>query len=258
MAQALGAGFLRAQVVRPSDLVASDILETARSAFADATKAKATPHNREVVEHSDILILATKPQGMGAVLAELSPMLNGSQIVVSIAAGITIESIESALGSDRPIIRVMPNTPALVGAMAAGYSLGGTAADHEARIIERLLGSVGVAVRVPESLLDAVTGLSGSGPAYLFLIIEALSDGGVRAGLPRDIAQKLAAQTVLGSAKMVIDCGLHPAELKDQVASPGGTTIAGLSALESHGVRGALIDAVVAATQRAKELRQGV
>jgi pyrroline-5-carboxylate reductase len=152
------------------------------------------------------------------------------------------------------VIRVMPNTPCLIGRGASGFSLGLHATKADAAVVEQLLSTVGIAMEVPEKLLDAVTGLSGSGPAYVYLMIEALSDGGVRAGLPRDLATKLAAQTVLGSAEMVLSTGQHPGALKDAVTSPGGTTIAGLHALEQNGVRGALMDAVLAATERAREL----
>jgi pyrroline-5-carboxylate reductase len=152
------------------------------------------------------------------------------------------------------VIRAMPNTPALVGMGAAAYCLGSTATRDDAATAARLLGAVGLAVEVPERLMDAVTGLSGSGPAYVYLVIEALADGGVRSGLPRADALKLAAQTVLGAASMVMETGEHPAVLKDMVTSPGGTTIAGLAELERHGLRAALIDAVTAATRRAAEL----
>src|SRR5262249_43716710 len=160
------------------------------------------------------------------------------------------------LGADLRLIRVMPNTPCLLGASASGYSPGDSATADDVALVQRLLDAVGKAFRLPEHLLDAVTGLSGSGPAFVYVMIEALSDGGVRMGLPRDVATALAAQTVLGAARMVLETGMHTGALKDMVASPGGTTIAGLHALERRGVRGALIDAVEAATRRATELGQ--
>jgi pyrroline-5-carboxylate reductase len=173
---------------------------------------------------------------------------------VSIAAGVTLGQLAVALGADRRLIRVMPNTPCLVGASASGYAPGEAATSDDIALVDRLLNVVGTAFRLPEHLLDAVTGLSGSGPAFVYAVIEALSDGGVRVGLPRDVATALAAQTVLGSARMVLETGLHPGVLKDQVTSPGGTTIAGLHALERGGLRAALMDAVEAAARRSREL----
>jgi pyrroline-5-carboxylate reductase len=164
--------------------------------------------------------------------------------------------VAGILGSDRRLVRVMPNTPCLVGASASAYCVGGAATCEDGQLVERLLSAVGLAIALPEPLLNAVTGLSGSGPAFVCLIIEALADGGVKAGLPRDVALKLAAQTVCGTARMVLETGQHPAALKDAVASPGGTTIAGLHELERGGVRGSLMNAVEAATRRSRELGQ--
>ena len=195
--------------------------------------------NLAVVERSEVLVLAVKPQSMRDLLRELRPAVTSEHLLISIAAGITIASIDEGLGAAGRLVRVMPNTPALVGEGASAYAMGPRTVRDDEVIVKGCLDSVGRSVRVPESLLDAVTGLSGSGPAFVYLIIEALSDGGVRAGLPRDVATLLAAQTVLGAAMMVRDTGQHPGVLKDQVASPGGTTIAGLHALERGGVRGA-------------------
>ena len=220
-----------------------------------STGARATADNREVVAGSDLLVLAVKPQSMAALLAEIRPIVTARHLIVSIAAGITLRQLADGLGPDRRLVRVMPNTPCLVGASAVGLCAPATGATPEdVALVDRLLNAVGRAFRLPEHLLDAVTGLSGSGPAFVYVIIEALSDGGVRVGLPRDVATALAAQTVLGSAKMVLETGLHPGVLKDKVTSPGGTTIAGLHALERGGLRAALIDAVEAATRRATEL----
>jgi pyrroline-5-carboxylate reductase len=253
MATALARGWLAAGLVRPEDLRASDPAPAARQAFAAETGCPAGPDNRPVAEASDLLLLAVKPQSMAGLLAEVRPLVR-SQLVVSIAAGVTLRQLHEALGDRCRLVRVMPNTPCLVGASASAYSPSSTATADDAALVDRLLNAVGRAHRVPEGLLDAVTGLSGSGPAYVYVIVEALADGGVRAGLPRDVAQALAAQTVLGAAKMVLETGKHPAELKDMVASPGGTTIVGLHALERGGLRAALIDAVESAARRATEL----
>jgi pyrroline-5-carboxylate reductase len=212
-----------------------------------------TTDSGQVAEQSQILILAVKPNIIPLVLPNLQPFVNDEQLIISIAAGVTLQSLETGLPGMR-VIRVMPNTPCLVGETAAGFALGQNADSEDGKTVERLLSAVGRSYQLDEKLLDAVTGLSGSGPAYVYMIIEALADGGVRMGLPRPIAQELAAQTVLGSAKMVLETGKHPGELKDMVASPGGTTIAGIHALEKGGLRAALINAVQAATERSQEL----
>lgn len=184
----------------------------------------------------------------------MGPYLRPETVVVSIAAGVPLAALASAAGATTRLVRVMPNTPCLVGETAAAMCLGGSADEGDAELVRALFAAVGVVHRVDERLLSAVTGLSGSGPAYGFLAVEALADGGVRAGLPRDIATQLAAQTLLGAARMVLETGKHPGALKDMVTSPGGTTIAGVAALERGGFRAALMEAVGAATQRAEEL----
>jgi pyrroline-5-carboxylate reductase len=178
-------------------------------------------------------------------------------LVVSIAAGVSLARLAEGLAPGTRLVRVMPNTPCLVGASASAFSPGEHATEEDVSLVQGLLDTVGKAFRLPEHLLDAVTGLSASGPAFVYLVIEALSDGGVRAGLPRDVSTALAAQTVLGAARMVLETGQHPGALKDAVASPGGTTIAGLHELERAGVRGALMSAVEAASRRAAELGRG-
>jgi pyrroline-5-carboxylate reductase len=254
MATALAKGMLRAGIAPADSICASDPLPSARALLEADTGLTVLESNLDVVRRSDIIVLAVKPQSMTAVLAQLRPAVSAEHLVVSIAAGITIAAIRAGLGAGARVVRVMPNTPALVCEGASAYALGpGVRAEDDAVVLS-LLGSVGQTVKVAEPLLDAVTGLSGSGPAFVFLIIEALSDGGVRAGLPRDVATLLAVQTVLGAATMVRETGQHPSVLRDQVTSPGGTTIAGLHALERAGVRGALIDAVEAATRRSAEL----
>jgi pyrroline-5-carboxylate reductase len=255
MATALAKGWLSAGLIHPDRCRASDPLASARQAFTAETGCPAGVDNRAVAAASDVLVLAVKPQSMPALLEEVRTLVKG-RLVVSIAAGITLRHLATSLGPDCRLVRVMPNTPCLIGASASGYSPGDNATTEDIALVDRLLNAVGMAFRLSEHLLDAVTGLSGSGPAFVYLMIEALSDGGVRVGLPRDVATALAAQTVLGAAKMVLETQNHPGVLKDMVASPGGTTIAGLHALERGGVRGALMDAVEAATRRATELGQ--
>jgi pyrroline-5-carboxylate reductase len=253
MATALAKGWLRAGLIHPEGCRASDPLPSARQAFTAQTGCPAVADNCEVVAASDVLVLAVKPQSMSALLQEIRTHVK-DRLIVSIAAGISLRQLAAALGPECRLIRVMPNMPCLVGASASGYSPSANATAEDIALVDHLLNAVGVAFQLPEPLLDAVTGLSGSGPAFVYLMIEALSDGGVRMGLPRDVATALAAQTVLGAAKMVLETQAHPGVLKDMVASPGGTTIAGLHALERGGVRGALMDAVEAATRRAIEL----
>ncbi|MGA2618409.1 MAG: pyrroline-5-carboxylate reductase [Thermoguttaceae bacterium] len=254
MATALGQGFVRAGLVPGESVAASDPSAEARRRFAQLTGGRATADNLEIVEGSDVLFLAVKPQQMPGVLAQLKGRIAAGQLVVSVAAAVRLAALAQGLGPGVRLVRVMPNTPCLVGCGACGYSLGPSATPEDGRLVLQLLQSVGLAVEVEEQLLDAVTGLSGSGPAFVYVIVEALSDGGVRMGLPRRVATALAAQTVLGAAQMVAQSGEHPGVLKDRVASPGGTTIAGLKALEEGGLRATLMAAVEAAARRSIEL----
>jgi pyrroline-5-carboxylate reductase len=256
MATALAKGFVRAEIVFPKEISAADPFEAARKYFATETGANAVPTNSDVAKAATVLILATKPDQVPAALAEIRGAFTKKHLLISIAAGVTLAKLEAALPAGARVIRVMPNTPALVGEGASAFALGKNATDADGEIAKKLLSAVGLAFQVKESLLDAVTGLSGSGPAYVYQFIEALSDGGVAAGLPRDIATKLAAQTVLGGAKMVLETGQHPGALKDQVTSPGGTTIEGLHALEKGKLRATVISAVRAATEKSKKLGQ--
>lgn len=255
MATALAIGFLKSGLTETSKLIASDVHEGARAAFETLTQARTTSSNLEVAKASRVVLLAVKPQQMEGMLRELGTMLTPQHLVVSIAAGVPIVKMLKWLGQDDArIVRVMPNTPALVQEGASAFSIGGKATRDDAALAQQLFASVGIAVETSETLLDAVTGLSGSGPAYAFQMIEALSDAGVRVGLPRATATQLAAQTLLGAAKMVLETGEHPGVLKDAVSSPGGTTIAGLHELEKGGLRATLMNAVVAATARSIEL----
>ena len=254
MATALAGGWSKAGLLNVSRCQAADPYPDARTKFENGTGIRTLDGNREVAAVCDVLILAVKPQVLPGVLAELRPELQAKHLVISIAAGVTLQTLADGLGQTTRLIRVMPNTPCLVGASATGYSPGATATPEDVELVSKLFGAVGKAFRVAEPLLDAVTGLSGSGPAYVYLLIEAMADGGVRCGLPRDVALSLAAQTVFGAAKMVLETGQHPAVLKDAVTSPGGTTIAGLQVLERAAIRSAMIDAVEAATKRAIDL----
>ena len=256
MATALAKGFVKAGIVRPGQIFANDVIPAARKAFGAATGAKICATNADVLRNASAVILAVKPQQAPEVLAEINPLFTPRHLLISIAAGVTLVKLESALPAKARVIRVMPNTPALVGAGASGFALGKAASKSDAVLAQRLLSAVGVAVEVKEPLLDSVTGLSGSGPAYVYQFIEALSDGGVAAGLARDLATKLAAQTVLGAARMVLETGEHPGALKDAVTSPGGTTIEGIHELEKGKLRGTVMNAVLAATNKAKKLGQ--
>ena len=256
MASALLGGVLKAGVCAPEQVWASDCHQAAATQLAAATGIHALQTNEAVAESSEVLLLCVKPLDALSVLGALRPLLAG-KLVVSIAAGVSLGSLEGAAGPEARVVRVMPNTPALVHRAASAYAMGSAATPADAALVERLLGAVGVVCCVKEGLLDAVTGLSGSGPAYGFLFIEALADGGVLMGLPRDMALRLAAQTLSGAAEMVLQTGQHPAVLRDQVASPGGTTIAGVEALELGGVRAGILQAVRAATERSEEMGRG-
>lgn len=256
MARALARGFREAGLVAPERMATHDPLPAAVEQFvAEVREARVLKSNRAVVEACDVVLLAVKPQFLFDVTDEIRPCVSPDKLIVSIAAGVTLRALQQALGTTR-VVRVMPNTPCLVGKGASGYSPGEGAAPADCQLVSQLLESVGIAFQVNESLLDAVTGLSGSGPAYVFTIIEAMSDGGVRMGLPRPTAAALAVQTVLGAAELVRSTQAHPAILRERVASPGGTTIAGLQKLEDRGVRAALMAAVQAATERSIELGQ--
>lgn len=209
--------------------------------------------NHEAVVSADVVVLAVKPQVTAEILKELGEVL-AKPLVISVVAGVQLSRIIGACAPQARVIRAMPNTPAMVGAGMTALATGPGVRENEMACARQIFESVGRVVPVDERFMDAVTGLSGSGPAYVFLMIEAMADGGVKMGLPREISSLLAAQTVLGAARMVLETEQHPARLKDQVASPGGTTIAGLHRLEQGGLRGLLIDAVEAATKRSQEL----
>jgi pyrroline-5-carboxylate reductase len=254
MAEALIKGLLRAGIARPDSVIATGRRPEKLEELQRAYGVRTTLDNVAAAREADVVVLSVKPQALDKVLVQVAPVVDPRKLVISVAAGVPIAAMERRLGAGARIIRTMPNTPSLVGAGACALSRGEHASDEDLAVATRIFQAVGITTVVDENLLDAVTGLSGSGPAYIFLVIEALSDAGVKVGLPRYTAQKLAAQTVLGSAQLLIETGTHPGQLKDQVTSPGGTAIAGLHTLEAGGLRTTLINAVEAATRRAKEL----
>ncbi|MDH4100715.1 MAG: pyrroline-5-carboxylate reductase [Nitrospirota bacterium] len=254
MAEALVKGCLRAGLFEPAQITVADASADRLAYIGTQYGVKTTSDNGEACRSAAILVLSVKPQVMPHVLAEAKGSVGHKPLVVSVAAGVPIATIAAEFGQDARIIRAMPNTPALILEGAAAVAKGGGATAEDLSIAVKIFEAVGIAVVVDEKLMDAVTGLSGSGPAYIFTVIDALADGGVKMGLPRETALKLVAQTTLGAAKLILETGKHPGVLKEGVTSPGGTTIAGLHRLEDGGVRSALMGAVEAATLRSKEL----
>ena len=253
MGEALIKGILHAKLVSPDNIYASDADIAKLQSLKNTSKINICKDNCDAVQKSDIIIIAVKPQIVPVVLKEINNSLK-NKLLISIAAGVPIETYENALPKEAKIVRVMPNIAALVLEAASAICSGNAVKADEEAIAISIFNSIGRTVILPEHLLDAVTGLSGSGPAYIFMIIEALADGGVFEGLDRKTAKILAAQTVLGAAKMVLDDGTHTGELRDMVTSPGGTTIRGIRVLEDRGVRIAMMDAVIEACERSKEL----
>ncbi|MCL2336309.1 MAG: pyrroline-5-carboxylate reductase [Firmicutes bacterium] len=255
MAEAIIAGVIKAGLAAPEQFMVSDLSAGRREHLSNAYHIATSGDNLAPVAHGDLIILAVKPYVMGDVLVQAGKRISG-QTVISIAAGITTGFIERLLPDKVPVIRVMPNTPLLVGAGATAVCCGRWASDAHRQMALTLFGSLGLAVPTPENLMDAVTGLSGSGPAYMYVIAEAMADAGVRAGLPRETAAALAAQTMLGAARMLLETGSHPAVLKDMVTTPGGTTIEGLNALEEGGLRAVVGKAVLSAARRSKQMSE--
>lgn len=256
MGCALMRGVLAAKVYEPSQITLFDASKERMAELATELGIGTCGTAAEAAHGAKVLLVAVKPHIVAKALSPLRDVLDASTTVISIAAGVTLSQLEACFSKAVPVIRVMPNTPCLVGESAAAICLGTHANSSHLQQAHQIFDAVGLAVDVEERLMDAVTGLSGSGPAYVYLFIEALSDGGVKMGLPRDVATRLAAQTVLGAARMVLETGNHPGQLKDQVTSPGGTTIAAIHALEDNAFRGAVMDAVEASTRRSSELSQ--
>lgn len=255
MGEALARGILRAGLLAADDLVLADVAAMRVQALAGELCATAAPSNTVAVQDADMVLFAVKPHILETVCREVAPVLPAGCVCVSIAAGVTLQRIAGALARDDVwLARAMPNTPCLVGAGAIGLSYAAGVPEHERALVHTLLATVGIVEEVSEHLLNAITGLSGSGPAYIAVLIDALADGGVLMGLPRAQAERLATQTVLGTATLQRETGQHPAQLKDAVTTPNGTTAAGLTALEAGAFRHTLITAVRAAAQRAAEL----
>ena len=254
MGEALIHGLLHGHLCRPDQILCSDTRPERLKAIREKYEVKGTSHNTEVVKQSDLIIIAVKPQIMKNVVEEIAKYLNLSKLIISIAAGVPLEAIESCAKKELKLIRVMPNICVSVQEGVSAIAGGKHIIKEDLMIAKTIFDSVGKSLFIEENLLDAVTGLSGSGPAYIFLIIDALADAGVKVGLSRDDALILASQTVLGAAKMLIETGEHPGKLKDLVTSPGGTAIAGLHTLEAGGLRTTLINAVEVATERSKAL----
>ncbi|XP_028084574.1 pyrroline-5-carboxylate reductase-like [Camellia sinensis] len=251
MAESIARGVVKSGLL-PASRIRTAHLGSARRAAFESFGVKVVDLNNQVVEDSDVIIFSVKPQIVKEVALQLRPLLSEKQLLVSVAAGVNLADLQEWAGHNR-FIRVIPNTPAAVGEAASVMSLGAAATEEDGELIAKLFGAIGKIWKADEKLFDAITGLSGSGPAYIYLAIEALADGGVAAGLPRELALGLASQTVLGAASMVSKGGKHPGQLKDDVASPGGTTIAGIHELEKGGFRGILMNAVVAAAKRSQE-----
>lgn len=253
MAEAIISGLIKSGL-SPQNIFASDINPYRLKQLHEKLQINFAVDNFSCTEEKDIIILAVKPQHYVEVLQEIRGYIKPWQLVISIAAGINTSFIERILGNSGPVIRVMPNTPALVGAGVSTIAQGKYSQTHDLAIAEEIFRCVGIVNTLPEKLIDAATGLSGSGPAYVYLVIEALADGGVKAGLPREMAIEMAAATLKGAAQMVLETNEHPAILKDKVTSPGGTTIEGLEVLEKAGVRGSLMGAVLASVNKAKAM----
>ena len=258
MAEALIKGLLTGLGVDARHIVATDIVSERCDHLRGTYGINTSEDNQQAVHDSEVIFLAVKPQTVPALLASIAPGVGEDKLFVSIAAGVPLSTLQHALPDDSRVVRVMPNTPALVLEGAAGISPGAAASADDVALVERIFNAVGRATVVSDGMMDTVTGLSGSGPAFVFALIEGLSDGGVLMGLDRPTSTMLAAQTVLGAAKMVLETGRHPGQLKDMVTSPAGTTIAGMEALEEGGLRGLMMAAVRRATERSEELGRGL
>lgn len=254
MAKAMIGGMIKGKLAEPSDIIGSARTEMTRRNIRETYGITVTEDNGQVAKKADILILAVKPQMFEEVIPQIREKVKEDTLIISIAAGKTMAWIEEAFGRTIKLVRCMPNTPAMVGAGCSGVCRNSQVSDPEMELCMKYLGSSGVAEEVPERLMDAVGGVSGSSPAFVFMFMEALADGGVKAGMPRAQAYRFAAQTVMGSAKLMLESGKHPGELKDMVCSPGGTTIEGVQILERLGLRASVMSAVEACVEKSKKM----
>lgn len=254
MAKAMIGGMLAKKIARPEEILGYARTEATRNAVKEKYGISILSDNAQVAAKSDVLILAVKPQMFENIIPRISDSVQKDTLIISIAAGKTIDQIQELFGRELKLVRCMPNTPAMVGEGCSGVCRSGMVSEEEMNRCMTLVGSFGIAQEVPESLMDAVVGVSGSSPAFVFMFMEALADGAVKAGMPRNQAYRFAAQTVLGSAKLMLETGMHPGELKDMVCSPGGTTIEGVKMLEDTGFRSAVMNAVEACVNKSKNM----
>lgn len=254
MAKAMIGGILAKGIAAPCEVIGSARTEATQKAVGSQYGIMVYGDNCQVAEKADVLVLAVKPQMLAEVAVQIRNKVKEETLVISIAAGKTILWLEEIFGRKVKLVRCMPNTPAMVGEGCSGVCRNGEVSDREMELCMKLIGSFGMAEEIPERLIDAVGGVSGSSPAFVFLFIEALADGGVKAGMPRQQAYRFAAQTVLGSAKLMLETGKHPGELKDMVCSPGGTTIEGVQVLEEMGLRASVMGAVEACVEKSKKM----
>ena len=256
MASAIMGGIIKNQIIPANDIIGADVMEAGRERVKEQFKIQVTADNHEVINSSDIIILSVKPQFYAEVIAEIKDDVREDQIIITIAPGKTLAWLKEQFGKNVKIVRTMPNTPALVGAAMSALCPNDKVTPEEVKLVESLFNSFGRAEVVPESMMDAVVGVSGSSPAYVYMFIEAMADAAVADGMPRAQAYKFAAQSVLGAAKMVLETGKHPGELKDAVCSPGGTTIEAVAALEHGGFRDTVISAQRACSKKSYDMSQ--
>ncbi len=254
MASAIIGGLLKKETVAANEVIAADPFAASRKRAEETLGIRTCSENEKAVRKADVVVIAVKPQVLDAAAKGLDTALTNDQLIISIVAGQSLDRLEGLFGSEKKIVRVMPNTPALVGEGISGWCANGNVTDEDKTVVEAILSAIGEAEEVPEHLMGVVTSLSGSSPAYIYMLIEAMADAAVLDGMPRSMAYHFASQTVLGSAKMVLETGKHPGELKDMVTSPAGTTIEGVRALEENGFRGTVMKAVHACTEKASKL----